>query len=651
MEGIANEKRHSFVALQTVAATDDGADAMAAWGTMHVGGDDLQTADHSTLRVESAAASGSGFSGETSSAPSVSLSRSEAMGASLGISLGRSGRGLYDGDTTLDGVRHGHGTLTSMSGDTVYVGDFHHGAKHGWGAVKRSNGETYDGEWASNKKHGTGRFTYADGTSYEGGYSDNKRHGHGVMVCSAKLGAATYSGEWQLGEHHGAGTMSREGSCYVGEFADGKRHGAGRLSLTTAAGAEEYDGEWRGDAKDGYGTLLYADGAVYCGLFADNDPQGHGRYERFVRVKTDTGDESVLCWTYDGTFSNGLRHGAGRLHRERDDAGAVLADPHNFEGDWREDKRHGRGRLCVGSTVWEGEWYDDVYSPPTPPPQHSRTASPVSWEGEDSTRSVLSPVHVRNRRAAVFRIMERETRACQMVSSALLAKATDDTKRRFAMGVWQRFAAMRRQQLMLRTAGSELLTTTTRGMIKVFFDKLSRFAAGRKAVARRVLLAEVLIGRTERGLMLVAYRHWIRYLTVRAEVKRRQRSADVLLRTTDRGVARVYYGQWAQLLALNKARARQTMSAGLLAKSTNNTKCRYAFQKWVSFVTLRRRRLAIQSVQLPTSGMFHTVLHKHCARFKSGATTSKNDAARRRTPKTLIPAAHFEFPEVAPVVL
>ena len=59
-----------------------------------------------------------------------------------------------------DGLPHGYGALTSASAD-VHAGTWVHGALHGKGQLRRSNGESYLGDFADGTPAGTGTYIFA----------------------------------------------------------------------------------------------------------------------------------------------------------------------------------------------------------------------------------------------------------------------------------------------------------------------------------------------------------------------------------------------------------------------------------------------------------------------------------------------------------
>uniref|UniRef100_A0A8C5PXM8 Junctophilin 3 n=1 Tax=Leptobrachium leishanense TaxID=445787 RepID=A0A8C5PXM8_9ANUR len=76
---------------------------------------------------------------------------------------------LGEGETELSVIEDDiDGTTTE-----VYMGEWKHDKRSGFGVSQRSDGLKYEGEWANNKRHGYGCMTFPDGTKEEGKYKQN----------------------------------------------------------------------------------------------------------------------------------------------------------------------------------------------------------------------------------------------------------------------------------------------------------------------------------------------------------------------------------------------------------------------------------------------------------------------------------------------
>jgi hypothetical protein len=186
---------------------------------------------------------------------------------------------------------------------------------------------------SSPSKKGTGELRVFGG-KYKGDHIDGIPNGHGVMIYT---NGSKYTGNWLNGKKHGSGKMEySDGAVFDGEWQKDARHGWGFYSTTTY----KYDGQWYNDMKHGKGLIVYNNGEQYEGQWNNNYPSGTGGYT--------FKDGS----TYKGTFFKGLRHGRGIL--EYKDGSMV------YDGDFVEDRKHGRALITFNNGVYDGEMRDDA---------------------------------------------------------------------------------------------------------------------------------------------------------------------------------------------------------------------------------------------------------------------------------------------------
>ncbi|QBZ81587.1 morn repeat incomplete domain containing protein [Pandoravirus celtis] len=286
------------------------------------------------------------------------------------------GGATYDGHWKADKY-HGHGVCV-WPGVHVYEGAWEAGAKCGHGSMVYPDGDRYEGDWQADQPHGHGVYTWTNGTFYEGTWEKGLRHGHGVCVDAD---GDRYEGDWVRDEIQGSGTMVyADGDRYEGDWSDGRRHGYGFCTVARGEQVHRYDGQWQcgtlhGYGEDvgpdatyrglhhcgkrhGYGVMVFSDGAVYEGQWADDMPMGYGT------LRCPTGylyrgwwarglmcGQGVCRWAdgseYAGAFENDKPHGAGvyvrhdgeRCTTTEDAAGAMHAlvtrpDGFRYEGGW-----------------------------------------------------------------------------------------------------------------------------------------------------------------------------------------------------------------------------------------------------------------------------------------------------------------------------
>ena len=75
--------------------------------------------------------------------------------------------GIYDGERSAEGLRHGQGKNTFANGD-IYEGQYVNGKRHGQGKFTFKTGGIYSGEYQLGERTGKGSFKYADKSQYTG---------------------------------------------------------------------------------------------------------------------------------------------------------------------------------------------------------------------------------------------------------------------------------------------------------------------------------------------------------------------------------------------------------------------------------------------------------------------------------------------------
>jgi hypothetical protein len=139
--------------------------------------------------------------------------------------------------------------------------------------------------------------------------------------------------------YNGSGTyVFSNGDQYDGEWVQGMRTGYGRYTYHGGNGSV-YEGHFLDNKKHGEGTLTTVCGKVFRGVFQkDRVLRGSGQF------LYNSGD------VFDGTWENGMREGSGKLYYA---SGNVAY----YDGEWRGDRRHGRGVL-MGT---RGEQFSGVF--------------------------------------------------------------------------------------------------------------------------------------------------------------------------------------------------------------------------------------------------------------------------------------------------
>jgi hypothetical protein len=166
-----------------------------------------------------------------------------------------------------------------------------------------------------------GTLTFESGDKYEGSLEN------GVMAGFGKL---TYSKDDKNNREY-----------YTGEFKNGKRHGSGKLVWKNGQMCE---GDWANDTLNGKGKVIYSvhDESMrkyYIGDFKDGKKHGRGRVE------------NTLGAFYEGDFENDQINGTGKSRWE---------DGNSHEGEYVNGKRNGKGTFYwANGNKYEGEFKNE----------------------------------------------------------------------------------------------------------------------------------------------------------------------------------------------------------------------------------------------------------------------------------------------------
>lgn len=109
-----------------------------------------------------------------------------------------------------------------------------------------------------------------------------------------------------------------------------------------------YQGQWKDGEHHGQGQQTWDDGRVFVGQFRRGLFHGQGRMEWTIRSGTYKG--MTMC--YEGEYREDKRHGHGKF---------VWANGKSYEGQWAEGRREGRGLYTdARGKAREGIWENDV---------------------------------------------------------------------------------------------------------------------------------------------------------------------------------------------------------------------------------------------------------------------------------------------------
>lgn len=132
----------------------------------------------------------------------------------------------------------------------TYTGETVDGARHGTGTMTWANGMRYTGAWANDKRNGHGTFLWPNGIKFVGAWKNDKIDGQGTQIFpKPKYNGETYSGTFVNGIQEGPGTQAYpNGEKFVGNFVNGQRNGPFQHTL---ANGEVRSENWTNDVLQG----------------------------------------------------------------------------------------------------------------------------------------------------------------------------------------------------------------------------------------------------------------------------------------------------------------------------------------------------------------------------------------------------------------
>ncbi|TPX37799.1 hypothetical protein SeLEV6574_g07866 [Synchytrium endobioticum] len=128
------------------------------------------------------------------------------------------------------------------------------------------------------------------------------------------------------------------------------------LGTVYLVNGDTYRGEWRGAHKHGAGVYRYgATGSQYEGEWRNNQRHGHGTFSvrepiEPVADAVQASTDAAITLVAHRRATHGVAAGMNPMRK---------VDGARYDGDWRDDARHGFGRMeYAGGDVYEGEWRD-----------------------------------------------------------------------------------------------------------------------------------------------------------------------------------------------------------------------------------------------------------------------------------------------------
>jgi hypothetical protein len=132
----------------------------------------------------------------------------------------------------------------------------------------------HEGFWVQGHRQGHGRCVFlTTGDVHEGNYHQNLRQGPGAYRWKD---GRKYNGNYHQDERHGFGHFEYpDGNVYEGQFVQGQRQGQGSFVFGSNKG--RYDGSWTDGVYHGHGRLEWLNEkrggtiSVLEGMFSNGD--------------------------------------------------------------------------------------------------------------------------------------------------------------------------------------------------------------------------------------------------------------------------------------------------------------------------------------------------------------------------------------------
>lgn len=165
-----------------------------------------------------------------------------------------------------------------------------------------------------------------------------------IKSIHSKEQESVYFGE--VDEHdspNGLGTMVSNENTYSGGWKSGKRNGKGMEK--NYAKNYSYEGDFVMDEFSGKGKLTKIEGGilkVYEGDFLNGKLNGTGK------ISFSNGE------VYEGQLASFQREGKGAQYYKKDDPQGRVS----YVGDWKNNKRHGKGIMYFKDWIYEGEFHE-----------------------------------------------------------------------------------------------------------------------------------------------------------------------------------------------------------------------------------------------------------------------------------------------------
>lgn len=251
----------------------------------------------------------------------------------------RYGKGIYK-DLRTNQIQMGYwqddlltGAALVKNNNSIIIGNFNKGCLDGVAEVKTEDAVKVGEMNGDGVLNGAG-YRDTNLQTLQGYFVQDKLDGFGVVINKSR--DERLFGKFKNGLLHGPGIQEIEGNTFCGDFTRGVRNGFG---LFVKKDSSYCLGQWSIGLKHGFCICTMVNNDRFEGQFQNNKKNGLGLYLHKLENAT-----------YVGYFSEGTRHGLGRL----DTSKSV------YVGEWQHSKRHGIGYSFYHSKkVYFGNFRND----------------------------------------------------------------------------------------------------------------------------------------------------------------------------------------------------------------------------------------------------------------------------------------------------
>jgi hypothetical protein len=255
----------------------------------------------------------------------------------------------------------------------TYTGDIVNGKANGKGTaiydkskdwIETANSDSedyYTGEWKDNKLDGFG-IHFNSFVTVIGEFKEGKRHGKVKSISHYDVYEGDYVNDSPSGKVKEYNPQTKD--VFEVDFVNGSRDGHGKYILINGI---TYEGEWKKGNPKGKGIYYLQNGVVEKGKWDLEYIDKLRKQERIYNSNCKVFD-IYLNSSYEGDCLNGFANGFGTakgiytyigdfVDGKKEGKGKYTYFDGYYEGDWKNDVRHGIGKLVLlRGDVYEGNW-------------------------------------------------------------------------------------------------------------------------------------------------------------------------------------------------------------------------------------------------------------------------------------------------------